>query len=90
MQSPTLHRYSFLLLTSAVGLDLLVTRLGYPYVGKAMSSIMVMFYLLDFISLRKAVVSFWNAVMDIFFKEISVGGERRRPSSFVSSTRQLC
>jgi hypothetical protein len=73
-QSPSLHKYSFLLLTSAVGIDIVLTKLGSPYIGQAVSGILVFLYLLNFVSLRKAMTSFWSAVMDIFFREISVGG----------------
>ena len=52
----------------------MLTRLGSPYIGQAVSGVLVFLYLLNFVSLRKAMTSFWSAVMDIFFREISCGG----------------
>jgi len=74
---PAVHKYSFLLLTSAVGIDIVISRMGMPYVGQIVSSFMVVCYLLDFISIRRAVCAWWSAIMDIFFKEISAGGTHR-------------
>lgn len=73
-QRTAFNKYSSLLLTSALGIDLVVTRMGYPYIAQFISGMLVIFYLINFISLRRAVCSFWSAVVDIFFREISVGG----------------
>mmetsp|Transcript_57698 Transcript_57698/g.141522 ORF Transcript_57698/g.141522 Transcript_57698/m.141522 type:complete len:768 (-) Transcript_57698:455-2758(-) len=68
------HKYSFLLLTTALGVDLVLSRLGFVYIGQILSAFMVVWYIKEHISIRKAVCSFWNAMMDLYFKEISVGG----------------
>ena len=45
--------------------------------GQAVSAILVFCYLLDHVSVRRVVCSFWFAIMDLFYREISVGGDSK-------------
>ena len=72
-----MEKGGFLLLWMAVGLDLLISILGYPMIGQAVSATIVVVYLLYNVSLKKLVCSFWFTVIDFFFREISVGGETK-------------
>uniref|UniRef100_A0A7S4KUF0 Phospholipid/glycerol acyltransferase domain-containing protein n=1 Tax=Guillardia theta TaxID=55529 RepID=A0A7S4KUF0_GUITH len=71
------RKYSVLLLWLAVGLDLIVSKLGFCYLGQSISILFVVLYLIDNVSLRRAVCSFWFGMMDLYFREISVGGEQK-------------
>ncbi len=78
-------RYGFLLLWTAVGLDIIISMLGWPICGQTVSAVLVTLYLIDNVSFRRAVCSFWFAVIDIFFREISVGGDTKlAPLKYVS------
>ncbi|EKX45073.1 hypothetical protein GUITHDRAFT_139343 [Guillardia theta CCMP2712] len=70
-------KYGFIILWAAVGLDLVISVLGYPVIGQAVSALFVIVYLADHISIRRALCSFWFAVIDVFFREISVGGDSK-------------
>ena len=65
------------MLWGAVGLDLIISTVGFPMLGQAVSAILVLFYLLDHVSVRRVVCSFWFAIIDLFFREISVGGDSK-------------
>mmetsp|Transcript_35139 Transcript_35139/g.79980 ORF Transcript_35139/g.79980 Transcript_35139/m.79980 type:complete len:774 (+) Transcript_35139:33-2354(+) len=71
------RKYGFIMLWGAVGLDLIISTAGYPMLGQAVSAMLVMFYLLDHVSVRRVVCSFWFAIIDLFFREISVGGDSK-------------
>mmetsp|Transcript_15481 Transcript_15481/g.36454 ORF Transcript_15481/g.36454 Transcript_15481/m.36454 type:complete len:802 (-) Transcript_15481:311-2716(-) len=71
------RKYGIVLLWAAVGIDLLVSKAGYPVLGQAISMICVSLYLAEYVSLRKAMCSFWFTMMDVFFREISVGGAHK-------------
>ena len=62
------------LLWAAVGMDLLISKLGYPIIGQAFSGLLVLMYLFENISVRRAACSIWYGVMDLYFREISIGG----------------
>eukprot|EP00960_Hanusia_phi_P038590 753500-Hanusia_phi.AAC.3 len=70
-------KYGFIILWAAVGLDLVISVLGYPIIGQTVSALFVLVYLADHISVRRALCSFWFAVIDVFFREISVGGDSK-------------
>lgn len=70
-------RYGFLLLWFAVGLDLIISMLGWPICGQTISALLVTLYLVDNVSFRRAVCTFWFVVIDTFFREISVGGDTK-------------
>jgi len=65
------------MLWGAVGLDLIISTCGYPILGQIVSALLVMLYLLDHVSVRRVVCSFWFAIIDLFFREISVGGDTK-------------
>ena len=71
------RKYGIVLLWAAVGVDLIVSKLGYPMIGQAFSIVCVLLYLFENISLRKAMCSFWFGMMDLYFREISVGGQHK-------------
>eukprot|EP00281_Chroomonas_sp_CCMP1168_P023676 CAMPEP_0206235776 /NCGR_PEP_ID=MMETSP0047_2-20121206/13344_1 /ASSEMBLY_ACC=CAM_ASM_000192 /TAXON_ID=195065 /ORGANISM="Chroomonas mesostigmatica_cf, Strain CCMP1168" /LENGTH=797 /DNA_ID=CAMNT_0053660031 /DNA_START=59 /DNA_END=2452 /DNA_ORIENTATION=- len=71
------HKAGFLLLWVAVGLDLIVSIMGFPIIGQSLSVVCVATYLLFNISFRRVVCSFWFTVIDLFFREISIGGETK-------------
>jgi len=71
------RKYGVVLLWAAVGLDLIISKLGYPFTGQCISVFLVLVYLFENISARKAVCSFWYGMMDLYFREISVGGQHK-------------
>jgi hypothetical protein len=71
------RKYGVVLLWAAVGLDLLISKMGYPILGQCLSIVCVLLYLFENISLRKAVCSFWFGMMDLYFREISIGGQHK-------------
>jgi hypothetical protein len=71
------RKYGFIMLWGAVGLDLIISTCGYPILGQIVSALLVMLYLLDHVSVRRVVCSFWFAIIDLFFREISVGGDTK-------------
>jgi len=72
-----MQKGGFLLLWVAVGLDVIISIMGHPIAGQALSASIVSVYLLYTISLRRLVCNFWFTVIDFFFREISVGGETK-------------
>jgi len=71
------RKYGVVLLWAAVGLDLIISKLGFPIIGQCVSIVCVLLYLFENISLRKAVCSFWFGMMDLYFREISIGGQHK-------------
>jgi 1-acyl-sn-glycerol-3-phosphate acyltransferase len=71
------RKFGVVLLWAAVGLDLIISKLGYPLVGQCVSIVCVLLYLFENISLRKAMCSFWFGMMDLYFREISIGGQHK-------------
>eukprot|EP00277_Geminigera_cryophila_P004919 CAMPEP_0179434102 /NCGR_PEP_ID=MMETSP0799-20121207/18417_1 /TAXON_ID=46947 /ORGANISM="Geminigera cryophila, Strain CCMP2564" /LENGTH=759 /DNA_ID=CAMNT_0021212547 /DNA_START=240 /DNA_END=2519 /DNA_ORIENTATION=- len=71
------RKYGVVLLWAAVGLDLIISKLGFPIIGQCVSIVCVVLYLFENISLRKAVCSFWFGMMDLYFREISIGGQHK-------------
>jgi len=55
-------------------MDLLISKLGYPIVGQCFSGLLVLMYLFENISVRRAACSFWYGVMDLYFRDLSIGG----------------
>jgi hypothetical protein len=93
------RKYGFVLLWAAVGLDLIFSVMGHPFLGQAISAIFVIIYLFDHVryfvaapedilaeimsaqvSLRRVVCSVWFAIIDLYFREISVGGSHKLES----------
>ena len=99
------RKYGFVLLWAAVGLDLIFSVMGHPFLGQAVSAIFVIMYLFDHVSrldafinfhaklfcllmiaifaqvsLRRVVCSVWFAIIDLYFREISVGGSHKLES----------
>lgn len=105
------RKYGFVLLWAAVGMDLIFSVLGHPFLGQAISAIFVIMYLFDHVSmiklistlifkanlpflsmasnvpvvfaqvsLRRVVCSVWFAIIDLYFREISVGGSHKLES----------
>ncbi len=83
-------RYGFLLLWTAVGLDIIISMLGWPICGQTVSAVLVSLYLVDNVSFRRAVCSFWFAVIDIFFREISIGGDTKLAPLKLSPSLACC
>ena len=47
------RKYGFVLLWAAVGLDLIISVMGWPFLGQAVSAVCVLLYLFDHVSISK-------------------------------------
>jgi hypothetical protein len=62
------HKAGFMLLWVALGLDTIISILGHPILGQSASAICVLMYILNNVSFRRVVCSFWFTVIDLFFR----------------------